>query len=109
MEKAVEDFMRKLERFVGDEAMQVERSMFVDFDDSDFLQVFTEKRLELMKSIKDVRPDSIRELAGRLERDIKNVYDDLCILEKSNFIGFETTGRKKVPFLKRDVVILKFW
>jgi predicted transcriptional regulator len=109
MEKEFQDFVKKLERFMGNDPFITERSMFLDFDDQDLFHVFTEKRLEMVREIRDLRPGSIRELADRLQRDIKNVYEDLCLLEKSNVIGFETSGRKKSPFVKRDVIILKFW
>jgi predicted transcriptional regulator len=109
MEKELEDFMKKLERFIGKAPFHIERSVFLDFDDQDFFQVFTEKRLEMLREIREIRPSSIRELAERLQRDIKNVYEDLCLLEKSNVIGFETTGRRKSPFVRRDIVVLKFW
>jgi predicted transcriptional regulator len=109
MEKEFQEFVKRMEKFMGDEMFHLERSMFLDFRDHDFFQVFTEKRLEMLREIRDVRPNSIRELADRLQRDIKNVYDDLCLLERSNVIGFETTGRRKSPFVKRDIVILKFW
>jgi predicted transcriptional regulator len=109
MEKEFQDFVKRFERFMGDDPFSTERSMFLDFDDQDLFHVFTEKRLEMVREIRDMRPSSIRELAERLQRDIKNVYEDLCLLEKSNVIGFETSGRKKSPFVKRDVIILKFW
>ena len=109
MENEFQAFVKKFERFMGKNPFSIERSMFLDFDDQDFFQVFTEKRLEMMREIRDLRPSSIRELAERLQRDIKNVHDDLCLLEKSNLIGFEITGRKKSPFVKSDVVVLKFW
>ena len=53
----------------------------------------TEKRLELLKVIKDREPESIYALSKILGRNFKNVYTDLKILGQFGLI--EMTRRKK--------------
>jgi predicted transcriptional regulator len=50
------------------------------------------------------RPDSIRQLADRLDRDVKTVHDDLQVLAEYDIIRFEQAGRAKRPFVPYDSI-----
>jgi predicted transcriptional regulator len=65
-------------------------------------RVLTEKRLELLKTIKDRKPSSVYELAKILDRDLKNVLQDIAFLEELGIIGVKRTGEKKVPRFQYD-------
>ena len=84
----------------------MERSLFFDSKD-DMFDIFTEKRMEMVREIFSNKPSSIRELAENLDRDIKNVHDDLGILSKHHIISFEVMGRKKRPLVKKDIIVIK--
>ena len=84
----------------------VEKSLFFDSDE-DIYDIFTEKRFEMIQEICHSNPSSIRELAGNLERDIKNVYDDLSILSRHHIVAFEVIGRRKRPIVKKDMIIIR--
>jgi len=56
-------------------------------------KVLTEKRLELLRVIKEQEPDSVYELAKILKRDIKNVNDDLELLKDIGLVSI-TKARK---------------
>jgi len=62
----------------------VERLYFQDL--ATLLQVLTPRRLELLKTLHDAGPESVRALARRLSRDYKNVYHDVQALERSGLI-----------------------
>jgi predicted transcriptional regulator len=66
---------------------------------SDLRALLTDRRVELLRSIMTERPDSIRQLAERLGRDVKNVHDDLQVLAEYDIVHFEETGRAKRPFV----------
>lgn len=55
-------------------------------------QVLTPKRLELLKLIRENRPNSIYELAKAADRDLKNVQDDVGLLSR---IGLVTLSRPR--------------
>ncbi len=57
---------------------------FEDF--SILLSTLTPKRLELLKSLRQHGPMSVRALAKQLERDYKNIYTDVSALEEINLI-----------------------
>ncbi len=71
------------------------------------LEMLTEKRIELMMAIMRYQPSSIRELAEEIDRDIKNVFNDLKILEKLDFIDFVCEGKRKKPIIKKKKIIIK--
>ncbi|MFQ5758768.1 MAG: ArsR family transcriptional regulator [Candidatus Bathyarchaeia archaeon] len=63
----------------------------------DELALVTSKRLELLYSVANLRPESISDLARKTHRNIKNVHQDLQALKK---LGFVTLGKRS----KRSIV-----
>ena len=57
----------------------------------------TPKRLELLEHLSGDRAGSINELAKLVGRDVKNVYNDLRLLESLGFVQLEREGRRLVP------------
>jgi predicted transcriptional regulator len=63
-------------------------------------KVLTPKRLELLKTIHDHSPESIRALAELTSRHVKNVAEDLSLLVSLGLVEMERRsgpGRKKAP------------
>lgn len=71
---------------------------------SDLRALLTDRRIELLRSIMTEQPDSIRQLADRLDRDVKTVHDDLQILAEYDVVHFEQAGRAKRPFIPYDTI-----
>jgi len=71
---------------------------------SDLRALLTDRRIELLRSIMTKRPDSIRQLAERVDRDIKSVHDDLQVLVEYDIVHFEQSGRAKRPFVPYDSI-----
>lgn len=91
-----EDALARLERWEAGE----EVSHVVNFQNpSDLRALLTDRRIELLRSVMAERPDSIRQLADRLERDVKSVHDDLQVLAEYDVVRFEQRGRAKRPFV----------
>lgn len=59
--------------------------------------LITQKRLELLDFLGVEPVSSINELAEKLGRDVKNVYNDLKILERLGFVALRKEGRSLVP------------
>jgi predicted transcriptional regulator len=85
----------------------------VNFQDASRLQrVLTPRRLELIQSLMESPAGSIRDLADRLDRDVRQVHDDLQILTEYRIVHFhEEDGAKKphVPYeaIKIEVELSK--
>ncbi|UCH57251.1 MAG: ArsR family transcriptional regulator [Candidatus Bathyarchaeota archaeon] len=73
------------------------------------LSKLTPRRLELMDQISRHRVESINELASRVGRDVKNVYNDLKILENLGFVGLVKEGRRLVPDLLVKEITFLTW
>jgi len=73
------------------------------------LECLTEKRIKLIEIIRQRHPNSIRELSRLLDRDVKNVFDDLLLLQKNSFIKLEQVGRNKKPevIIKKIIITYK--
>lgn len=70
-------------------------------------RALTEKRLEIIKTIKDKRPASIYELAKILHRDLKNVLQDIEYLQELGIVEIEETSDKKIPHVYYDRIDLQ--
>lgn len=67
--------------------------------------ILTEKRVELLKTIKHKNPNSLYELAQLVNRDLKSVNTDVKVLSSLGLLSFEkeNSGRKKMkPIVEFD-------
>ncbi len=61
--------------------------------------LLTPNRLALLRAVRTRRPGSIYELAKAVDRDLKNVQDDLRVLERYGLVRLISdrgTGRRRV-------------
>ena len=56
---------------------------------TEMVKVLTPRRLKLLGFIRRHQPQSVRELAALAHRDIKNVSEDVCALERYGFIDVD--------------------
>jgi predicted transcriptional regulator len=69
-------------------------------------ETFDSQTVELLETITAEQPASIRETARLVERDVKNVHEELTRLCRQGVIQFDEDGRSKRPvFPYRDLVI----
>lgn len=69
----------------------------------------TPRRMELLDQMSRYRADSINNLATRMGRDVKNVYNDLKALESLGFIRLVKEGKRSVPELLVHEVTILLW
>jgi predicted transcriptional regulator len=72
----------------------------------DFRKVLTDKRLELLKTVKDRKPSSVYALAKILKRDLKNVLQDIEYLKQAGLVEIEETENRKIPHVEYDRITL---
>jgi len=60
------------------------------------MRLLTPKRIELLYSLVSLRVESISDLARKLKRNVKNVYQDLQILKKLGFVEFRKRGKRNI-------------
>jgi predicted transcriptional regulator len=72
---------------------------------SDLRAVLTERRIELLRSIMDEPPESLRALADRLGRGQKQINDDVHLLAEYGIVHFEDgSGRARKPRVPYETV-----
>ncbi|WP_435176487.1 hypothetical protein [Halorussus sp. AFM4] len=68
--------------------------------------VFNERTYTLLRVIRTEQPDSIRETARLVGRDMKNVHQELTTLEALGIIRFDEDGQSKRPVFPYDDLII---
>lgn len=66
---------------------------------ADVRQLLTDRRVELMRSIMTASPDSITDLADRLDRNYSDIHSDVQVLADHHIVYFDTDGRTKRPVI----------
>lgn len=64
--------------------------------DSEQLASLTPKRVELLNHLGKARVDSINELAHKVKRDVKNVYEDLLALRRLGLLMLKRRGKRNI-------------
>lgn len=75
-------------------------------DPADIHRVTRPRNLELLRTIVQHEPDSIRETARLVDRDVRQVHDNLAELEALHLLEFEEDGRRKRPTVWYDSIEL---
>lgn len=73
-------------------------------DFKDLSRVLSETNLTLIQAIAEHEPESIRETARLVERDVSDVHRNLTELETLGIIEFEENGRAKSPTVFYDEI-----
>ena len=75
-----------------------ERLYFEDL--ATLLQTLTPRRIELIKELHQAGPSSVRSLARLLQRDYKNVHQDVRVLERVGLVVRTSDRRVSAPWEK---------
>ena len=65
-------------------------------------RLMSEKNLELLHTVAEREPSSIRELSRMVDRDYREVHRNMEELESLNVVGFVEEGRSKRPVIWYD-------
>ena len=68
------------------------------------LRLLSDARFELLETIRTENPESIRELARLVERDVSVVHNDLELLAEHGIVEFHREGRNKRPTVAYEEV-----
>lgn len=97
------DNLLKLSQTLAEEGY--EDVLFIDLEDA--RKVLTEKRLEIIETIRDEDIESIRDLARKLDRQENVVHDDLMLLFEEGIIDFEEEANRKMPVLRHENIFVR--
>ncbi|MFA9517972.1 hypothetical protein ACERIT_12270 [Halopenitus sp. H-Gu1] len=98
----VTDGIEALER---DEAVDSTPTLsFSSYDD--LMETLTPRVLDLIEAIRREEPSSINETARVVDRDVKNVHEELSRLSQLGIIFFEEDGQSKRPVVWFDELVI---
>ena len=93
-EEAFKDAKEVMKRLSSGE--KVKRQTGVYFENLDAMRrVLTEKRLEILHTIKERHPSSVYELSKILGRDLTNVIDDLNYLKELELVELSKSKKER--------------
>lgn len=96
------------EQAVADDTTGTDAPHRLSFETTDQLaRVFTPRAIDLLQVIAQEEPASIRETARLVDRDIKQVSENLERLEAYNVVDFVNTGRAKQPVVDYDEIDIR--
>ena len=77
---------------------------FTSYDD--LMETLTPRTLDLIEAIRRDEPASINETARVVDRDVKNVHEELSRLAQLGIIFFEEDGQRKRPIVWFDELVI---
>ncbi|SFR34755.1 HVO_A0114 family putative DNA-binding protein [Halorubrum sodomense] len=98
----VTDAIETLKR--GDAADSTPTLAFASYDD--LMATLTPRVLDLIEAIRREEPESINETARVVDRDVKNVHEELSRLARLGIIFFEEDGQSKRPVVWFDELVI---
>lgn len=88
----------------GDSVESTPTLSFTSYDD--LLGTLTPRVLDLVEAIRRQEPASINEAARVVDRDVKNVHEELDRLAQLGIIFFEEEGQRKRPVVWFDELVI---
>jgi predicted transcriptional regulator len=98
----VTDGIERLER--GEETDSTPTLSFTSYDD--LMGTLTPRVLDLIEAIHREEPSSINEAARIVDRDVKNVHEELSRLAQLGIVFFENEGQRKRPIVWFDELVI---
>jgi predicted transcriptional regulator len=98
----VTDGIESLEQ--GDAVDATPTLSFTSYDD--LMETLTPRVLKLIGAIRRDEPSSINETARIVDRDVKNVHEELSRLAQLGIIFFEEEGQSKRPVVWFDELVI---
>jgi predicted transcriptional regulator len=109
LKESLEDFAAAWKKIEAGQEIKKEAGLY--FESIDTLRaILTNKRLLILKVIKDKEPNSIYELAKILGRDIKNINQDLKLLADAGLVTLEKVEKDKkriIPHVDYSKILLE--
>ena len=90
-----------------EEGEQIDSPPTVSFGSyDDLVETLTPRVLDLVEAIRREEPASINEAARVVDRDVKNVHEELGRLAQLGIVYFEEEGRSKRPVVWFDEIVI---
>ena len=109
LNESLKDFSIAWGKLDSGEKIKKEKGLYFDSIDT-MRAILTNKRLLILKTVKEQSPSSIYELAKMLGRDLKNVNQDLKLLAEVGLVTLEqkrTDKNRIIPHVDYSKILLE--
>jgi predicted transcriptional regulator len=109
LKESLKDFSMAWGKMAVGEKIQKEKGLYFDSIDT-IRAILTNKRLLILKTVKEQSPSSVYELAKMLGRDLKNVNQDLKLLAEVGLVTLEkkqTDKKRVIPHVDYSKILLE--
>ena len=107
LDEALDEFVDTAEKIRKGKEVKSKTATYIA-DAETARAIFTDSRIRIIQLLKEKKPESIYALAKLLNRDFKNVYEDVMFLAEVGVIGIKESknGRhQKQPILLSDQLL----
>lgn len=98
--------MAFLNKVIKNPGKYPDEGLLLSLSDKEMTQIFTKKRLELVRLIQTKKPKNATKLSELTRRRLSAVLRDLELLEKFHIVELEKKGKNIVPKVTKEVLIL---
>lgn len=105
--RSLEDSFKEAKKFASeiDKGIFKKHTPVISFSNFKiYKKMLTEKRLELLRTIKSKKPETIKQLSIIINRDFKNVYDDVKMIETIGLLKLKKTNLGLMPVVLYDEI-----
>jgi predicted transcriptional regulator len=109
LKESLKDFSTAWGKMASGEKIKKEKSLYFDSIDT-MRAILTNKRLLILKTVREQSPSSVYELAKMLGRDLKNVNQDLKLLAEVGLVTLEkkqTDKKRVIPHVEYSKILLE--
>jgi len=109
LRESLKDFAETWKKLEAGKKVKKKEGIYFDSIDT-MRSVLTDKRLSILKAIRERQPKSVYELAKLLGRDLKNVNQDLKLLADVGLVTLEKTETDKkrmIPHVDYSKILLE--
>lgn len=99
-------FMKFLEHALDVPEIFPDEVIFMPLTDEEWKTLFTERRIELIKTIANKKPKSVNELVKLLKRHQEAISRDLNYLKNMGMIKIEKKGKNRVPSTNKKLIVI---
>lgn len=83
-----------------------DKGLILSLSDTELTQLFTRKRMELVRLIQNRKPANATKLSKLAGRQLSAVMRDLELLEKFGIVVLEKQGKNIVPMARAEILVL---
>lgn len=106
MDKMTQMVSRMIDFALEKPELAPNRLLVINLSRGSLEKILTPGRMELVRTIKENKPESVGKLARMVKRPVESVSRDLKILENYGLLAFVQVGRQKKPEIEKDILMV---